>query len=124
MTTVHSLKRMKERMGRRGRTAVRIVENAYRRGRTADDAVTDLERQYLRHVGRNGNYTARIYQDHCFIFAGDRCITVLPLPEYLRQKRKNSDSRENGNSGSHEKNGSRGLLLLLPDGPLYEEDEV
>ena len=82
MMTKHSQLRMKQRMGYRGRTAARVVQNALEKGYTADTAADFRQEFYLRASVEHG-CTARLYQDHCFIFAEDTCITVLPRMEVL-----------------------------------------
>ena len=85
MMTKHSQLRIKQRMGYRGRTAARVVQNALQKGCTADSAPDFPQQFYLRSVTSPG-CTARLYQDHCFIFAqDDTCITVLPPPGILRR---------------------------------------
>ena len=85
MMTKHSQKRMKERMGYRGTTAERIVNNALERGFTAENAPIFGQRNYLKYKTSPG-YAPILYQDHCFVFAQDRCVTVLDMPCYLQHK--------------------------------------
>lgn len=85
MMTKHSQKRIKERMGYRGTTAERVVSNALERGFTLESAPNFLQRDYLKRKISPG-YTPILYQGHCFIFAQDRCVTVLDMPCYLQHK--------------------------------------
>lgn len=85
MMTRHCQQRMKERMGYRGTTAERVVNNALERGYTADSAPEFLQRYYLKQKASPG-YTPVLYQGCCFIFAQDRCVTVLDVHCLLEYK--------------------------------------
>lgn len=86
MTTRHSIKRVKQRMGYKGKTAARVIENAYVRGISDASAGTPLLRHYLQGTAAADGYSAHLYQGFCFIFAGNACITVLPQPRWLARE--------------------------------------
>ena len=85
MMTKHSQKRIKERMGYRGTTAERVVNNALKRGYLAESAPEFLQRDYLNQKASPG-HTPVLYQDHCFIFVQDICITIMDVPFRLKRR--------------------------------------
>ena len=84
MMTKHSQLRMKQRMGYRGAAAERIVNNAMERGYTAETAPTSWQQNYLQRKASPG-YSVVLYQDRCFVFAEQKCITVIDTPHYLER---------------------------------------
>lgn len=87
MTTLHGLMRTKERTGRNEAQALRMIENASRRGKT-HEAFCSLEKEYIRQQGQKGiNCRAVVYNDYCFIFGReDVCITMYKLPPWFGRK--------------------------------------
>ncbi len=88
MTSLHSLSRAKERLGLNRKYAVRFIETAIKRGRTADDFSTADERRWLE---RHSQYGCRAiaYNGSCLIVSDDEtCVTIYELPRWFGQPKR------------------------------------
>jgi len=87
MTTYHAIQRTQERTGLNPKASVRFIENAIKRGRTAETLPVKV-RKYLLSKEVNKEQRAVLYNTYCFIIKdGDCCITMFPLPKTLGKKR-------------------------------------
>lgn len=91
-TTIHSIKRTKERAGANEKKAERMVALAIERGKTSD-AFTSWERSYLKNQ-ETDECVAVAFGGYCYLisYCGD-CITMYPLPAWFGKK-KHFDGKE------------------------------
>lgn len=84
--TVHSLDRAKERTGLNEKNAVKQIDLALRRGKSAE-SFTSWERSFLTREA-NDNCTALAYDGFCYIVNENGfCVTMYPLPAWFGKKK-------------------------------------
>lgn len=90
--TYHSIIRAKERLGYNEKNALKQINRALERGKTADD-FTSWERNYLQNEGSENTY-AIAYNNFCYIVGADGvCVTMYALPTWFGKK-KHFDGKE------------------------------
>lgn len=86
MATLHSLDRAKERLGFNEKKAMKMINLALTRGKTAED-FTSWEREFLMGEARD-EAIAIAYNNYCYIVNKDGfCITMYPLPAWFGKKK-------------------------------------
>ena len=86
MTSLHSLKRAKERLGFNRKKAASIIEKAIKRGRVACTFRPGAEREWLEKRSQNG-CQALVYNGLCIIVSPTgNCVTVYELPQWFGKK--------------------------------------
>lgn len=93
--TFHCEERVNQRSRFNGKTAQRFVENAFKRGKRADN-FTSMEASYLRHFERNG-LQAYVYSGYLLLANGDRCVTIFELPNWFGKKSKQTQKTTRSN---------------------------
>ena len=85
--TNHAKKRLKERSGLNKRSMYRIAERAYNNGIGYEDTKGEVHRWLKTKCGINRKLNnVRIYGDKLFLFRGECLITVLQIPNSLKNK--------------------------------------
>lgn len=103
MTTLHSLERAKERMGMNEKSAIKEIERALERGKTAEE-FTSWERNYLSKEAK-GDCRAMAYNGYCYIFkSDDTCLTMYRLPVWFGKKKHFDGKKRIKNFKSYSKN--------------------
>ena len=86
IASYHSLVRAKKRLGYNEKNAIKQINRALERGKTADD-FTSWEREYLRNEGSETTY-AVAYNNFCYIIGSDGvCVTMYALPAWFGKKK-------------------------------------
>ena len=86
MSTIHSLDRAKERAGLNEKRAYKMIDQALRRGKSAED-FTSWEKSYLEGESKS-NTTAIAYNNFCYIINENGfCVTLYPLPAWFGKKK-------------------------------------
>lgn len=84
IVTAHARSRIKERCGINKRDSVRFSENALEYGLKHSEITGNLKKwvdsQYFRNRTVNN---IRLFGDKCFIFNGEKLITVIQIPQNL-----------------------------------------
>ena len=83
LPTAHGAERVAERVGGNKSSASRIAARALAQGLRESEAGGRLGR-YLGHLGESHHTTPIVYGEHVYCFAGERLVTVVPLPHRLR----------------------------------------
>lgn len=87
--TEHAFDRVKERSGLNHDAAIRIAQKALENGIAHSQCKGSLKRWvdkvYFTNKAANN---IRLYGDKCYVFTGDRLITVLQIPAKLRNHMK------------------------------------
>lgn len=85
--SIHSLERARERCNlKNDEVAVRSIDLAYERGRSAGD-LASWERNYLLSKSQ-GNCSAVAYNNYCYIMSDTGvCVTVYELPRWFGRKK-------------------------------------
>ena len=90
--TYHSIERAKERLGYNEKIAIKQINRALERGKTADQ-FTSWEKRYLESESGDTTY-AIAYNNFCYIVGNDgTCVTMYPLPAWFGKK-KHFDGKE------------------------------
>lgn len=90
-SSVHGWVRTMERTDKSDRQALRMIQNAWSRGKAIDQLKFKKQRKYV--ASRNsllldGYTNLKVYCDHLFIFSATGClITMYPLPKNFSKKR-------------------------------------
>lgn len=86
MTSHHSLKRAKERLGFNRKYAASVIENGIRRGQPACNFRPGAEKKWLERRSQQG-CEALAYNGLCIIVSPDgNCVTVYELPRWFGKK--------------------------------------
>ena len=92
IASYHSLTRAKERLGYNEKNALKQINRAKERGKTAEN-FTSWEREYLENEAGIGTY-AIAYNNFCYIIGADGiCVTMYALPAWFGKK-KHFDGKE------------------------------
>lgn len=92
IASYHSIVRAKERLGYNEKNALKQINRALERGKTAEQ-FTSWERDYLQNEGSETAY-AVAYNNFCYIIgANGICVTVYALPDWFGKK-KHFDGKE------------------------------
>lgn len=86
--TKHCLKRAKQRMGLNEKKALRVIDNARKRGIKSSECHWSSDRHFLER--KSGEDVCAIaYNGFCFIMERENlcCITVIELPKYFGRKK-------------------------------------
>lgn len=90
-SSVHGWVRTMERTDKSDRQALRMIQNAWSRGKSIDQLKFKKQRKYVasRYSLLLDGYTnLKVYCDHLFIFSATGClITMYPLPKNFSKKR-------------------------------------
>lgn len=86
--TRHYLERAHQRLGTSQGSSYRMVKNALKNGKRAEQ-LTSFERKYLLEKEKNGRTSVVVYQKMIYVFSEDKetCITVYQAPEWFSRKR-------------------------------------
>lgn len=90
-SSVHGWVRTMERADKSDRQALRMIQNAWFRGKSIDQLQLKKQKKYV--ASRNsllldGYTNLKVYCDHLFIFSATGClITMYPLPKNFSKKR-------------------------------------
>ena len=91
VTSVHGLIRTMERTGCTDRQALRLIQNAWARGKSMDQLELKRQRRFLElrnSLLEDGYTNLRVYSGFLFIFSAAGClITMYALPRSFNQKR-------------------------------------
>lgn len=97
-TSMHGLLRVQQRAGLTERRALRLIEHAWERGRTAEQLPRRWQREYLEHRNRllyNGYPVLKVYQKILFVFSHfGKLITAYELPEDFFKARLYDNSKK------------------------------
>lgn len=89
-TSRHGFIRTMERADRKEQQALRLIRNAWTRGKTMDQLQLARQKRYVAHFNSllyDGYTNLRIYCGYLFIFSAGGClITMHPLPETFGKK--------------------------------------
>lgn len=86
MTTKHSIKRAKQRIGVNKRAAVRQIKLAWERGKRFSQ-FTSWERNFLNRAVYHDS-TPIAYNGYCYVFSEEgNCLTMYPLPSWFGKKK-------------------------------------
>lgn len=89
-TTRHGLVRTMERADKNRKQALRMIQNAWIRGKKADDLPLVKQREYMEYresVTEDGKVNLRVYAGNLFIFSSRGIlITMYPLPQSWGKK--------------------------------------
>lgn len=89
MTTKHSIKRAKERIGANKKSAEHIMKNALERGKDKTMFSCEQKRQWLIGKENIAGCKALVYNDTCFIVSPDNSIiTLYQLPGWFRKNKR------------------------------------
>lgn len=85
MYSYHSMKRTIERAGLNKKAAIRMIENAWAKGKDSQE-FGKREREYLQRKETEGRKML-IYAGYCFLFDEDSvCITMYAVPVWFGKK--------------------------------------
>ena len=102
-TTCHSIDRAKERAGLNERKATKMIEQALKRGKSANE-FNSMEKSYLEKQGQ-GNCTAIAYNNFCYIVNENGfCVTLYPLPVWFGKKKRFDGKEKIRNPKKYRKN--------------------
>jgi hypothetical protein len=83
MQTFHAVRRSKERIDFNEKTSGRFIENAFKRGLSAE-SFSARERNFIRKRDKKDGCKAVVYNDYCFIFNADGyCVTMYRVPKWF-----------------------------------------
>lgn len=94
IASYHSIVRAKERLGYNAKNALKQINRALDRGKSAED-FTSWERDYLRNeCADRADAKAIAYNNFCYIVGDDgKCVTMYELPAWFGKK-KHFDGKE------------------------------
>ena len=91
LTSLHALIRVMQRRDMNERKSLRLIKNAWEKGRHVTDLPMRWQREYVenhRMEMYNGWTQLRVYQDYLFIFSSTaKLITAYPLPDRFHKTR-------------------------------------
>lgn len=86
IASYHSIVRAKERLGYNEKNAIKQINRALERGKTADEFAS-WEKNYLQNEGSETTY-AIAYNNFCYIVGDDGiCVTMYALPNWFGKKK-------------------------------------
>lgn len=86
IATQHSIDRAMERIRLNEREAVRKIDIAMQRGKTAENYTSSRECKYLEN--QSANAIAVAFDNFCYLFSYQgQCITVYALPDWWEKKK-------------------------------------
>lgn len=121
--TYHSILRTHERAGLNVDSAVRMIQNAKARGKSAEDFPA-RERRYLLERSRDGSYV-KYYAGYCFIFNMEHaCITMFLAPAWFGKRAKYCGKEIIRNNKKYAKCYPEKMYIGLNNGSYNEEAEA